>query len=233
MKVAIFGDSFASYLSNVNNTPSWCQILNNKYKTLDNYAEPASSLYFSVSEFLEHQNKYDKVIVLITAPGRLTLPDNSTFVDSYANPIRHVTAESAIRVATAYRNGWTYPEPTMQMFKIAAEYFTHIQNDNYDEYTHTLMVNHIKSVRPNALFIDCFKTIFPITQLENKHYGVGDNIADYLDVRNCHLTARNNMVLAHAVQSWLDTGVFSYTTDMYVEPTEPFDYYFKKQDEEY
>lgn len=229
MNIAIFGDSFASYLSSVNPAPSWCQLLNCKYKKIDNYSEPASSLYFSVSKFLEHHTKYDKVIFLITAPGRLTLPDNSTFVDSYGNPIRHVTAESAIRVSTAERNGWTYPKPTMQMFKIATEYFTHIQNDNYDEYTHALMISHIKAVRPDALFIDCFKTIFPMTQLENAHYGIDDNASDYLDVRNCHLTSKNNMMLACAVETWIDTGVFSYTADMYVEPTEPFSFYFKEQ----
>jgi len=230
MKVAIFGDSFASYHCKENPSPSWPQLLGCKYR-IDNYAEPASSLYFSISKFLDHHADYDKVIFLITSPGRITLPDYSNFTDSHGNVLKHITFESTNRVLTAQEKGWTYPPGTSKMFNAAAEYFKYIQNDNYDEYTHALMINHIKLVRPNALFVDCFKSLFPITKLENAHYNVpDDDMSQYLDVRNCHLTAKNNMMLACVFETWIDTGYFNYSAADYSVPTEPFATYFKKQD---
>jgi hypothetical protein len=230
MKIAIFGDSFASYHSKENTTLSWPQVLGFKYR-VNNYAESASSLYFAISKFLEHHAEYDKVIFFITSPGRLTLPESSNFVDSHGNAIRHVTFESANRVSTAQKTGWAYPEHTSKMFDAAAEYFKYIQNDNYDEYTHALMINHIKLVRPDALFVDCFKSLFEITKLENAHYKItNDTMSKYVDVRNCHLTKKNNEMLAGAIESWIDTGYFTYSTNDYVVPIEPFSTYFKKQE---
>jgi len=230
MKIAIFGDSFASYHNKENTTASWPQVLGYKYR-INNYAEPASSLYFSISKFLDHHLDYDKVVFFITSPGRLTLSESSNFVDSHDNVIKHITFESANRVSTAQQHGWTYPERTLKMFAAATEYFKYIQNDNYDEYTHALMINHIKLVRPDALFVNCFESLFQITKLENAHYNITDEtMSKYVDIRNCHLTKKNNEMLAGAIEAWIDTGYFTYSADDYIVPIEPFSTYFKKQE---
>jgi hypothetical protein len=218
MKIGVFGDSFANHRRN--SSPTWVDILSETY-SVDNYAEPGSSLFFSVDNFKRRHERYDKIIFCITGPERLMLPERSKIKYKNLNcNIKFNTAEWLLNSSDASKKDKI-------IAKAVYDYYIHVQNNEYDRYVHKLMIDNIKRTRPDGIFIDGIGDLNQVCHKENDHYNKIDNIEKYTDLRNCHLTETNNRILAEEMKKALETGIYTFdVTPFNLEPNEPFEKYF-------
>ena len=134
-KLAVFGDSYGVVLPEGNNTLSWVSIISDKF-SVDNFSESSSGLYYSYQKFLESYKNYDKIIFLVTNPGRIFLEK--------CNIRKHI---SHYDLATYYRNlAETYEDKLI--LEAAKNYYLYVMNEKYDQCMHNLMVENIKNLHP-------------------------------------------------------------------------------------
>jgi hypothetical protein len=216
MRVAIFGDSFAHHTCDENPSLAWWQILSKEFD-ITNYGEPGSCLYYSIELFQKHHQSYDKIIFCMTSSGRIMIPDEHVFNYGGHRDIKNMTAMSVV----SYLETNDIPEKR-PFFKAALDYFTYIQHNGYDNYTHQLMKDDIQRQRPDGLFIDSFSELGTVFDMENKHYGIDKHTAHtaYKDIRHCHMTPQNNLIFANMVKEWLLGNPFVFSLDKFVIPSE-------------
>ena len=229
MKIGIFGDSYANLKENT--TPTWVDILSEKYN-ITNFGIPGSGLFYSINEIKKHHLKYDKIILVVTDPGRLQLPD---WIDAGKDKLnKFFTGLYDFKLVVPTSNF------TNEVIKEAVkQYFIYLQNQVYDRYVHSLMVADIKTIRPNIILIPSFgsssfvftgASMYDITLKENTAWGFADPaiIAEkYRDRRNCHMTAENNVIFAGEVEKWINGEPVHINLDDFVITTNK-DFYLKK-----
>jgi len=211
MKVAIFGDSFAHSRMD-NPTPGWPDILAKKY-TVRNHAQSGSALYYSVDLFLKNHQFADKIIFIVTTPGRLTLPINDLrkkFIPNYHN-------------ATSLKEVFKEDTIFLKVIDAAIGFFLHVQNDNYEKFIHNLMIEEVKRVRPDAIIIDAFgspafDSMYQIQLKEERAWNYSPLVASFSDRRNCHMTVENNAIFAEKVEEWLHGAPVKINLDDFVTP---------------
>lgn len=226
MKIGIFGDSYAVKFRMQNKAPAWHNFIEEKYNTV-NHAEAGSSLYFSIEKFQQFHSQYDKVIFFVTSSHRYFLPEHSWFTD------RGILMNNfTFAVANSFKTNPPETEKGKLIANLMMEYYSHIENDRYEHYIHRIMVDDVKRQRPDALFVDTVKDLFPIFEKETNYYGfTKDNINyinDYFDIRSCHLTNRNNKILADLIEHWIQTNEWKFDSNLFVDHDLPFEEYFIK-----
>jgi len=216
MKVAIFGDSFAYHMCDENKSLAWWQILAKDFD-ITNYGEPGSCLYYSIELFQKHHQLYDKVIFCTTSAGRIMIPDEHVFKYRGDKDIKNLTAMSVVSYVEENKISEKRP-----FFKAALDYFTYIQHNGYDDYTHRLMKEDIQRQRPDGLFVDSLNELGAVWFMENEHYGIDRNTvnSEFRDIRHCHMTPQNNLIFANMVKEWLLGNSFVFSLDKFVIPTE-------------
>jgi hypothetical protein len=196
MKIGVFGDSYASNVED-NSTLSWVDILGKKYDVV-NYSSSGTSLFFSMQLFEEHQKKYDKIIFLVTCPGRILLDETSCI-------------NQGARSITGLRN-CEYKISTLDLSKEATivfnavkDYFLYVQNSQFDSYVHNLMVEEIKRKRPDVILIPSFKDSFNDVAMSVRDIQEKEDGMNYVqeDRRHCHMSEINNKTFASKVEKWL------------------------------
>ena len=212
MKIAIFGDSFAHSRMD-NSTPGWPEILAKKY-TVRNHAQSGSALYYSVDLFLKNHQFADKIIFIVTTPGRLTLPINDLrkkFIPNYHN-------------ATSLKEVFKEDTIFLKVIDAAIGFFLHVQNDKYEKFIHNLMIEEVKRVRPDAIIIDAFgsppafDSMYQIQLKEERAWNYSPLVASFSDRRNCHMTVENNAIFAEKVEEWLHGAPVKINLDDFVTP---------------
>ena len=232
MKIGVFGDSFAAD-NKMNPTDSWVDVVRSEFE-VDNYGESGSNLFFSVTKFKEHAEKYDTAIFIITAPGRIKLVDNIPVWDENK---RHIGGYSTIKhtIVEAKQRG------NFQTFLMALQavhgFYNYIQNDLYDNYVHNLMLEDIKKIHHNTIFIPAFNNssseeinacLCDIHTKENRNFGFEYVSKHYNDIRNCHMTAENNLILGNQIIDCLKLKKeFNLSIDEFVTPNNK-EFYLKK-----
>lgn len=227
MKIGIFGDSFASL--KLNPTPTWVDILSKKYD-ITNHSVSGSNLYYSVEQIKKFHLEYDKIVLVVTEPGRLQISDWIP-VDSKSN--QFVTG----RFDSKYLNNLTSNPYEIHTWSAANQYFTYLQNNNYDVYIHNLMVKELKEIRPDIILIPAFlnswanvkgASMHHIFLKENTEWNIGwiDTIEKYDDLRNCHMTAENNAIFAEKAEQWINGEPVHINLDDFVTTTNK-DFYLK------
>lgn len=210
MKVGIFGDSFAANRIG-NDTKSWVDIIAEKYK-VTNYAQAGTSLFYSISLFEQYQHTFDKVIFVVTSPGRILL-DNFNNKSLSISGLGH--SESLISRTTDLVE--------LKTLHAVCDYYLYVQNYNFEKYVHRLMTEQIKRTRPDTVLIpagDKLDDIFvgasmcDIETKENNAWG-GERV---IDTRHCHMTAENNAIFAIKVEEWLNGKPVQINLDDFVTP---------------
>ena len=223
MKVGIFGDSYADEKIHKLEAKykSWVEILREKYyPDLTCYGEAGSSLYFSYDKFLDNHTKYDKIIFITTTDGRITIPNYIKFLnhpDTYK--MYHInsveTAESHL-----VKPGIMTPEGILAT-KAAIEYYKYLHDPIYDSRMRSLMKDSIKNIRSDSIIIDTLPPgLSDISYYEFSPYG--DKLSDmwkYHDHRMCHLTKRNNEILAEKMFEWCNGAPVQVNVKDFVIPS--------------
>lgn len=236
MKMAVFGDSFAAPLHNMKKDlglKSWVDYLGEKYD-VTNYAVEGSSLYYSVQQFILKQFLYDKIIFVITTPGRLYLEGNVVLENH-----DHIHLSSLSMAEFLYNEHKDKKEIISQelatVSQAAIQYFTHIQRVKYDRFVHDLQVNHIKSIRPDVILLptssDSYRfhmtnpCLYDITVMENKHWGIPADYGSPDDYRRCHMSNENNLILSKLAEQWLQGEPVNININDFVVPADDKTFY--------
>ena len=218
MKIGIFGDSFADP-TQMNPTPTWSSILSEKHE-VDNYAIMGSNLYYSISLILKNYWKYDKVVLVVTQPGRIMIPENYPVSQQKKRFIPGIATISHLK--DNIKPGEEYLD---KFYQAAHQYISLLQDLRYEIYVHNLMATDITSRIPNIIAIPAFvssgihiqkNAMMDIYTKECLAW----NSFPYSpqDRRNCHMTAENNVIFASKVEEWINGSPVYINVDDFVTP---------------
>lgn len=222
LKIGIFGDSFASLrFENENPTLDWVSHLAQKYNVL-NFAKPGTSVYYSVKLFLKNFKEFDKTIFIVTHSSRLTLPERSYFLDSRGNVVDCLTPRSAQELLKDCKR-----ENDCKILKSVLDYYTYIEDIDFNNYISSLMVNNLKEMH-NELLLIYYEDLIKVHKMENDFFQLDDKFyTHYIDFRNCHLSKDNNNILFEKVDEWIKTSRFKFSINDFVKPSDTFLNYFR------
>ena len=233
MKIAIFGDSFGDDY-NLWPTPytgvgdGWPDFLRNQGLEVDNYAGGGTSLFSSYYKFISKYQAYDKIIFMVTNPSRITVPMDNTTVDWFSFS------------QVEYQLKYCVDNERRVKLQAIYDYFIHVQNNEYDNITHALMVKDISEKNNGVLMLPCFEQsgiddkmpLIKISEFEAKFWNFTDTILpnwdNVYDARKCHLCEENNLMLGQEIYNWIKTGNYNLTPEQFKEPTKEFTHYFRK-----
>jgi hypothetical protein len=230
MKIGIFGDSYCERLPDPNK-PSWFELLQTQFgHSVKCFGEGGSSILFSAKLIEKHYSEFDFIIWAVTNPPRISIeidepPYNLHFTNSsHHDPIKFRNLESKYKVKAAndYYNYLLVPDD----FHLTAKSLVEYQKNNHD----------------NLMLIPCFFdplqtefNLYNLCEWEAKYYfpnilgGMPEIYKKYGDLRRCHLTMKNNFILAELVSLNLKPGIFQTDYSNFVLPEEEdFDFYWKK-----
>ena len=236
MKIAVFGDSFAAPLHKFKKDiglKSWVDHLSERYN-VTNYAVEGSGLYYSLKQLTATNYLYDKIIFVITRPGRLYL-DNNPILNK--NGHEHLNSLPMAEYTFNEYKDRTDAE-SIEITKIshaAIQYFTYIQRLKYDMFVHDLQVDYIKNIRPDIILIPAFNDsyrfhminpcLYNITELENKHWGIPKDYSSPDDYRRCHMSNENNLILSKLAEQWLQGEPVNININDFVVPADDKSFY--------
>lgn len=198
MKIGIFGDSYGHHEERYN-TISWVKHLSNDHDVVS-YCQNGASTYLIYNEFIKYQHLYDVVIVLVTYPTRLhtsVLPIPTGGIATFWSRLfRNKLSLTQKRVLQAAGN----------LIDVA-----HLDEELTNQFLlfHNLLIEKIKSLRSDILFIPSFAvpgteftctSLYDISLKEEAVWGeqwqtVLRNDARPYDERQCHLCNQNNYIL--------------------------------------
>ena len=234
--LAIFGDSFATNFKN-NNTLGWTQLLENNY-AVTNFASQGSSLFYSLDKFRKFQNNFNRVIFVVTFPGRLRVGEQAGLHDENRRCITIETARHRLDMLQEENSS-----NHAKIYQLIIDYYMYLQNSEYDQCVHNLMVDSIISNRADSILIPVdtnsiqnYKgksTMFDISTKENRIWQeLSGFVTGVDDTRNSHMTKENNEIFYRNVLKWLKGDLVNIDVDDYIQPTrEQLEYYYNLKNE--
>lgn len=203
--VGVFGDSFTD-TDDTQPYTTWAS----RYTS---YGKNGSDIYYSYLQFLEHHEKHDKIIFAVTDYNR----HSRVYNDEWKNFSDINTLEMRLKWAETYEDKKVY-ETMFNLFKYL------ISNNNSRELNIAkVLINEIKRIRPDTLFIRLFENtpgpdvlyLLKISELEKGDIHIGDwrdkSYYGMVDVRIQHLTRESHEVITNEIEKawangdqWLD-----------------------------
>jgi hypothetical protein len=235
MKIAIFGDSFAKTLDYPEADqlgPAWWQLLSNDY-SVTNYGLAGSAAYYSIEKFDEYHHYFDKVIFLMTFAGRVYLgKDNRITTEAYPRVIdsNFNTYDSAAANLKLLQSFDSYEKLDEIKIKAVMDYFLYVSNRDEELFKIERYKEYVKNTRPDSLVIDCME-LFEISRLEFEHWNIPWDISinptkDMKELRRCHFSDENNVVVYKMFKEWVETGNFNLDLNKVVKPKDSWEKYF-------
>lgn len=246
MKIAIYGDSWGSLgLNEPHSYLGWPEILANQPDVeVTNFSITGSSLYYSYKEFIKNHKFYDINIFLITSIGRLYLSSMPEYYDiaKHVNGLANVLERKEAIKKITYLTRAT--KEHIEKINNALElYYLYLQDNERDSDIDDALIYHAKSISNNTIFIPCFKhpdrpSLLDVYEMENRVTKASEtyflkgidmnSIVDgkcLRDIRICHMTKRNNEILAEKIINAIKTKTMSIdlSTSDFAEPTESLD----------
>jgi hypothetical protein len=209
MNIAIFGDSYAEKNSN---HIAWWQQLKNFGHNVVSYGEGGSSIDFSAKLILEQHSNFDFIIWCMTTPGRFSIKI----------PGRDKTFHSARTLThTGIRISKHIPaDIDHEIIDTCQRYLKYVFDPDFENVAGKALANYFLNIIPNLMIVPCFppplETNFNLYELctrelqqvfPNKE--THEVYQDWEDIRVCHLTAKNNQILAEIIANNLKPGIFS------------------------
>lgn len=247
MKIAIFGDSFASdsQCDLIQSETSWIDVLNQSgYNILDNYALGGSSLYYSYSKYLDFKKKhsdFDKIIFFLTRPHRYEL--KVTTHDEDLGTIQHTITVASHQLP--YIDSEIASESNIDKRRVLQSYRNFVADCydfNREELFNKLLLKEIIN-DSKILYVDSFgvlsntqTTLVQLQKYEAKlvcdEFDENDELKfwqTYKDMRKCHFTSINNITIANKIIAALNNNerTIALSKNDIQKPEHPWTHYFK------
>jgi hypothetical protein len=232
MKIGIFGDSFGDDYNlwptpYIDVGPSWVDYLRSQNIEIDNYCSAGSCLFYSYQNFISNYQKYDKIIFLVTSPGRITVQmEDKRNEDWFSfsqveNELKHCFDVARKIKLNAIR-----------------DYFIYVKNSTFDDVVHKLLIEDISKKHNDILMLPCFghsgisnqTPLIDLAAFEAKFWNMKEllpNSDTEYDARKCHLCDENNLMLGQEMYNWIKTGSYSLKQENFKTPTKEFSHYFR------
>ena len=250
MKIAIYGDSFASFEINTQSIEgfSWVDIVKQHYETVENFAVPGSSFYYSFVKFKEHHKSFDINIFLITQPDRLY----SNVLEQHLGPGAYTTISSVLMAQQ--RNEKTHPknyELIKDITSSVLNYYAYWKDYEVEKEFHLALLEKAKRMSTNTIFINCFNNssddikdneinLMDVSVMEKSSTGFIEKYSNrgikygyikddkfFTDYRKCHLSEENNIILGNKIVEAIKENRFEIPLVMsdFVKPSKDIDHY--------
>jgi hypothetical protein len=231
MKIGIFGDSFGDDYnmwpdpySGVG--PSWIDYLRNQNIEIDNYSCGGSSLFYGYQKFISTYQEYDKIIFLVTTPGRISVP------------IGNATEEFFNVTSVEKQLKYCFDFERKIKLNAICDYFMYVKNDTFDDLVHKLLIEDILKKHTDMLVIPCFAhsgidnqiPLIAIPRFEAEFWKMKEIMpwsdTEY-DARKGHMCEENNLMLGQEIYNWIKTGNYNLSREKFKTPTKEFNHYFR------
>lgn len=205
LNIGVFGDSFAWSDSE----DAWVNLLKKEYDTIQYFAKPGSSLWYSFNLFLKNHNNFNTIIFCYTHYNRFNLmPDN---LEIYSG----MTHNEEYKKLSVYERLTSYEKDLLERIKkvhiecFNYDYYLWISQKIFDDVNSISKKNNVKlinilpfqtekqEINIESRHGDCYINIFNVSQLEQKKI---KNLS-YPDSRPCHLSPKSNYLLSKLVSS--------------------------------
>jgi len=232
MKIGVFGDSFGDDFRNWPDPytgvgASWVDYLRDQNIEVDNYSCGGTGLYYSYQKFITQFQEYDKIIFVVTSPGRINVVEDNGLETPWFNLSQ---VEKELKSCFDHK----------KKVKLHAiyDYFKYVKNDKFDELVHDLLIDHISKKHDAMLMIPCFEQsringqipLMKISEFEAKFWNLEEilpNSDTIYDARKCHMCEENNLMLGKEIYNWVVTGNYSLKKENFKNPTKEFNHYFR------
>jgi hypothetical protein len=219
MKIAIYGDSYADYRYQPRNNKTWMHYLEDRLNTrVTSFAASGSGLYFSVKKYLETHGEFDKIIFIVTFPGRL-------YVSQTGTHLIHIPGISLANLVAETSDNLN----EKKIFSAAADYLLYVQNYEEELFKHYCMLDRINhnSILKIPVSLDSLEnyngtTLTDISHIDYDYYQI-DKANPKKDLRCCHMNQQNNKIFADKIYDWIQTGNFDFKVEDFKDPTESKD----------
>lgn len=147
--LAIYGDSFAavnhSHVHRASAGLHWVNVLGLVWPQISVYAEPATSLYWTYRNFVETHAHHDRVVVIATAPLRVTIRNhlhrNIPISASSINQVEYMLADGSM-------------DPNVRRaFCALRDHLIWVQDQQMDTDMNQWILDDIRQQRPDAIII--------------------------------------------------------------------------------
>lgn len=130
--IGVFGDSFVEY--HYKTYPTW-------FSDYETFGYGGTDIWYSYNKFMENHERYDRIIFALTNPHRVSKFDEDYGWLNYTN------------FETCRNNKHKHPT-----YPIMEQYLTHVTTifDGRDNLFCEMLVNRIRHIRPDTLFVKCF-----------------------------------------------------------------------------
>lgn len=249
-KIAIFGDSYAdgfeTYKIFPENLPWVGYLKQNSKLEVKNFAVQGSSFDYSAKLFFENYKNFDKVIFVVTTPGRFFLSDPKVDkelvhianldhlfwrIDTYKKYI-----DKALFDCT--NNKLDYAMPYLNALR---EYYLYLYDFDKVKMYHDALYEKIKNSMPSDALLtlptNCYSTpdatgivtLADISEFDKKPKIGSDKMV--MDIRLNHLNKNNRIMLSEKVYQWIETSHFKLTHSDILEASEPLEELFSIVDQ--
>jgi len=203
LKIAVFGDSYAE--KNSSQHAWWQRLCLDHGHVVTCYGTGGSSIKYSMDLLEKHHSKFDFNIWCVTTPARISVANGNDFFHSSYNSLQSAELDLAF--------------DNQEVVDACKKYFKYIFSWDYENFLGKIIVEHYLRTVPNLMIIPCFpaplesffnlydlcyheiKLFFPKQRLE-------DIFKSHKDLRQCHLTVKNNEILAKLISDNLVPGIF-------------------------
>lgn len=210
-KILLLGDSFAD-ANHAKKKDFVCYYheLATKYR-ITNFGLSGSNLPYSYRLYQTHKNDYDKVIVMVTASGRIRLPELGNLLLNAKSNAKTEFLPNLWTVRGMKSQSDFQDSNAQKILAAAEEYFLYLSNAEDDMLYQDLMVERMKDDK--TLLIPCFKESW--TSVERNLFEMSiieltrnNQKKTFPDTRPNHLNERSHKLLATALDEWIETGQF-------------------------
>lgn len=223
-KIGIFGDSFGDKATGVAETETskaWSSYICQEFDA-DNHCASGSSFYYSANLFLKTHHMYDKIIFLITLPGRIEVakPFSEDIMPNRISNFDHATSlVEELSIGNGHLND--------KIYQTAVNYFLYFHNFEQDCFFQYAAIDKLKNIRKeNILFLPCFfqsvdeldrknNELFQISSLDETNSTL-KKIGRMNDCRHSHFNDQNNIIFAKNIKNWILNGVWDFNIHDYV-----------------
>ena len=243
----ILGDSFAHTREELPefSGKAWTKLLEegNDYRVM-NRAIGGSSLYYSYIEFNLLHQEFDKVMLVITQPGRLYCPIIGETNRLHTSSSHHTGVFWIEQNKDRIKKEQSHNIAAIKQLDAIRDYFLYLLDWEKDKEMNQLMLEDIKRKRPDIVLVPAFQASWKtlprptswldqISDMEMKHYGITHDDLNrkngQADCRKCHMSERNNQILFEKSLKWLKGEPVEFDISEFEIPTEPREKYFPKR----
>lgn len=206
MRIGVFGDSYAE--KDANADAWWQRLIHDHNHDVVSYGVSASSIPFSMTLLEQFAAQHDFNIWCFTTPGRFSVPMHNT---GFFHSADWINTTGDLTAGLDGNNG--------EVIKVCQRYLKYVFDLKYENFVATLIANHFLEKMPNLMIIPCFDAplftkfnLYGLCSLEIQTIFPGRQTHEiykkYQDIRVCHLTKKNNKILAHLINEHLVQGIF-------------------------